>query len=470
MSSRPTNWLREALFAVGTLAAQSAGVWAITPGLTRSLTAIDYGIVAQNMVVAITLAQFLSLGLGSAVTRLHHTRDLKAGSKSLVGAGVLAAVVLGAPLVALPDLVLPLLATETSVAVARLTMLYAIAVSGVNLIAIYLRTAGRASSAGIAALTVSVTAPAAGIGLVLATGGAVTAFFLAATTTSFVVLVTFWVLVQVNVRVTRPLAARSLRIALPTVPHLASRQVLDVGDRIIIGAVLGSAAVGEYHAAYLVGSAPLLLLGAINNAWSPSVYARKELSRWSYLNAAQGHLIRLSVAASVATFCVIPYILPIVYPDASDEMSIAASLIAVVAPMQSTYLVASAAMFAVERIAAIAIVSVLSAVVNVGLTLLLAPLGLGWAALSTAVTVSMLAMVLLAVAIRSTPLKWPDRRTFAMLGLPWVVLAVVDAAPAERAPAGMVIRVVLFAIALGAGKQAVSRAFESPRALVEVVE
>ena len=62
---------------------------------------------------------------------------------------------------------------------------------------------------------------------------------------------------------------------------------LSAGDRVVIERFEGIEQVGRYQVAYLIGSLGILLLNALNSAWSPIIYGAGD-DRWSILRRTSG--------------------------------------------------------------------------------------------------------------------------------------------------------------------------------------
>lgn len=451
------DWYRQGVVALLTLGVQSASVWAITPVLTRVLPADAYGAVAQNMVVAVTLGQLLSLGLATAIVRLHHDLGDPVSAR-LVGTGIFGAALVGGLLALTPHLLQPVLAQGASHRMVRLVVMLSVALAGANLIAVQLRSAGKGLAAGALALTPSVISPVAGIVMVEVSGATADAYFLGASCFAGVFVTTAWWTLGLSVGLDRRTAGRALRLSLPTLPHLAGRQLLDVGDRVVVGAVLGSVAVGQYHAAYLMGAAPFLLLGAVNNAWAPSVFSRPGSQRIGYVRNGSLHLVRLAVSAAVSVACLAPFVLPIIYPGSGREMVQVTAVVVVAAPAQAVYLVGSAALLSVERVTAIAVCSVGAALLNIGLTIVLAPMGLAAVAVSTTVAVALLSVTVYWFARKQAGLPRLDG-IFPLVVVAMSAVGVLMVAPEPPTWPWMILRVVVLAAAVATGQRSLRASF-----------
>lgn len=71
----------------------------------------------------------------------------------------------------------------------------------------------------------------------------------------------------------RRIAVGALRYSAPLVPATLAVFVLQASDRLVVQHDLGSAAVARYAVAYNIGSIPIILLGVLNSAWLPRVFA-----------------------------------------------------------------------------------------------------------------------------------------------------------------------------------------------------
>jgi len=91
---------------------------------------------------------------------------------------------------------------------------------------------------------------------------------------------------------TPALLAPALRFGAGVVPHDLANQAMRLADRLIVAVVIGQTALGAYGVATQIATVMLVMLGALNRAWTPLVFAtlaedteaaRIRLVRRSYL-------------------------------------------------------------------------------------------------------------------------------------------------------------------------------------------
>jgi O-antigen/teichoic acid export membrane protein len=189
----------------------------------------------------------------------------------------------------------------------------------------------------------------------------------------------------VGIVVTRPriaglwnwsLAGRSIRLGLPLAFGGLAYFVLNAGDRIVIQRDLGSAEVGRYQVAYVIGSAVILLLGFTNSAWAPH-FARltRETTRFALAMHSRDMLYRLLMPIVLAVTLASPLALRILAPASfrPNDLTLVVFVVAL-----SAFPVAQAG--ATDRLLllrrrgkTIGVLAAISAVVNIGVNLLLVP-------------------------------------------------------------------------------------------------
>lgn len=233
--------------------------------------------------------------------------------------------------------------------------------------------------------------------------------------------------------VDRATTARAFRLGVPIALGNLSYFVLNAGDRIIVQRLLGPDEVARYQIAYVVGSAVILLLTFTNSAWAPHFAAlRDAAARRRLAMHARDELYLLLAPVLLAVTLVSPVALPVLAPSSYrvEELPVVVFVVALTAfPVVASG--STGRLLVVERRGvAVGVIAATAAVVNVGANLLLVPpLGIAGAALST-----VLSYVLLAVLQQAA---LPDRREWRGPGrrVPLVVApAVLLAAASLLAP------------------------------------
>jgi len=66
------------------------------------------------------------------------------------------------------------------------------------------------------------------------------------------------------------------RFCVPLIPHSLGASAIDMGDRLIIAALMGTAALGEYTIAAQIGQMLVIFVASLNQAWTPFLYRELE--------------------------------------------------------------------------------------------------------------------------------------------------------------------------------------------------
>ncbi|WP_243075693.1 lipopolysaccharide biosynthesis protein [Microbacterium sp. SS28] len=260
----------------------------ITPLVVRVLGPNEYGYVAMAITTYQAVAVILPLGLPAAVTR--HALIESTGRKGAVGLVIAGSAIAGA--VALPiALSSPLWSAVLFQYAGWLFVLPVASAVGLAWMALaqsMLRADDRATSFVGLGWLIAVLPPACALALCLTTEPRAD-LYLAVLAGSHLLVGAGAVLF--SCMGTQPSTSRrecfeALRIALPTVPHQLAMASLGVVV-VALGVSLGGVTVGgRLQLAMLLGTAPLVVLGAVNNAWAPMIYrtpasARRETLRRS---------------------------------------------------------------------------------------------------------------------------------------------------------------------------------------------
>lgn len=401
---------------VATLFVQGLGIAAVAPVATRILSASEFGAATTALVAAQAASILIAFGLPAAVGRLYFERDR--GPAQAIALVRSAAIV--ATGVATAGLCVVAVGWRSDVTrIVGLAIVSAAALAGVLAVQSLLRAERRPASFALVTIGGSLGAQLCGV-LVSWSGPATAAAFVAGVAATQAVVSGASIALVLRRRdpsVRAPLRD-ALRLGLPTVPHLFAAYAVNSADRLLIAALVSTAAVGEYQAAYLVGGAGIALMLAVNSAWSPAVFGRIADGSWKRFietTAPVGLVISAVLAAGLAF--VAPAALVIVAP-ASYRTAAASDVIALVALATipfTAYLAAVSVLFVVRRTWSIASATVLAAVVNIALNVALIPaLGITGAAVATLV-----AYLVQAAVVR----LWVARSVRVSLVNSWVVLA-----------------------------------------------
>ncbi len=266
------------LAAVGAQALASA---ALIPVLTHGLSQADYGRIAFVAVGQQFVTTLLALGLPGLVTSWEsggEERELRRGA-------------------ALPVLLLGGVCTVAASLVQSAVFTFVFLLGTMNALAslVLARVAAQARASIWAALTVGIGP----VSVAAAAGAAVS-------TNSFSWYLGTWTLgiaicLLLGLRWADPawfesarlsVVTRRAKLSLPLAVSLAAAVALAAGDRLIVGAVLGDAALARYQAAYAVGNLAVMAGLALTNHWLPALMRGEPAAR-------KAHLLTISAFAGL---------------------------------------------------------------------------------------------------------------------------------------------------------------------------
>ncbi|MHC2999834.1 lipopolysaccharide biosynthesis protein [Microbacterium sp. HJ5] len=259
----------------------------VTPLVTRALGAEGFGVVGVSITLYQMGAIVLGLGLSASITRhaIIGGSGVR-GAVALVFCGAAAAVLLGAVLAALIPLWGPIIlggAAESTVLV--WPVLSAVSLSILTLTQSVYRAVERVKTfvalgvlsafagPGLGLIAIMLLGPTpgdylAGVAIGHTTAAAAGLFLLPRISRADFSLVEL---------------RENLAIGLPTVPHSVASALL-VSTLVILASLLqGVEAAGQLQLALFLGTAPLIVLGAFNNAWAPMIYRAPDEERTALL-------------------------------------------------------------------------------------------------------------------------------------------------------------------------------------------
>ena len=234
----------------------------------------------------------------------------------------------------------------------------------------------------------------------------------------------------------------TLRFSIPIVPLQISTFVLSASDRFVILRDLGPGPTGRYQVAYTLGAVGISMLTFLNLAWLPRIFAIKDLrARAAVLAHSRDGLYRLLVPVTLGIALGGPIALRIWAPASfRTEALIPVVLLVVTSTIPvSTSFVHSRLMLAEGRSGLVATVTVVAALLNIGLNLLLVPhIGINGSALATLITYTVLAVGMATLSRRLLRLPRPPVLVLAQLAATVVVIFATRAIPTHGA--GAVVR------------------------------
>ncbi|GAA4681825.1 oligosaccharide flippase family protein [Frondihabitans cladoniiphilus] len=250
------------------------------------------------------------------------------------------------------------------------------------------------------------------ISLVSAVAGSIVGIVLLVTTTHSIVayawgtVICQFVAMVMGIIVVRPTLAgfqqrdiigRALRLGIPLVFTNLSYFVLNAGDRIILQRDLGSAQVGRYQVAYVIGSAVVLLLNYTTGAWAPQFAAlRDPKARLELALRSRDELYRLLVPIIIAVTLVAPLALRILAPSTFQPQGL--TFIVYLVSLTAFAVAAGGSigrlLMVARRSKTIGINAAAAAVLNIVLNIVLVPpLGIAGSAVATLISFAVLAIL-----------------------------------------------------------------------------
>jgi O-antigen/teichoic acid export membrane protein len=292
-----------------------------------------------------------------------------------------------------------------------------------NIVALgYLRARDQLLPFGVISTITSIGGQLIGLALCLAFARSAVAYAWGGVITQFVALAITLVLVRPSVPRRRPAWVETLhafRVGAPLAIVSVSMFALSAADRVLVQHYLGEVAVARYQVAYIVGSAIIILLGALSQTWLPRMLdvrddeERTALIRWALLKL-QGIVGPLIVAVA----CAAPILLSIVAPPSFHPTSLGYTVVLVALaglPFADTCCT-GLRLVATRHTRHLAATTVIAAVVNIALNVVLDPhLHLPGAALAT-----LIAFLVQALLQRATLYRLERRR-----GWSWRYFAII---------------------------------------------
>ena len=245
----------------------------------------------------------------------------------------------------------------------------------------------------------------------------------------------------------------ALLFGIPLLPHMLAHWVLNLSDRLIIGAYSGEEAVGAYSLAYQAAAPIMLVLVALHQTVMP-LYPRAaedESTRRRLTHVLTGH-VYVGIWLAMACAMVAPPVMLALFP--ADYVGAASFIpwIAIGYVLYGLYLIPTDSMtLMLGRTHWLWIATGIAAVINLGLNLAFVPAGgPNAAAVATAVGYAALlaGAVIMRQRMRGVQISYQSRAM--IIGALWCsVLAGVGlfAFPDSRAPSDTLGRVILVAIA-----------------------
>ncbi len=368
----------------------------VTPILTRRVGVGPFGQLTLAIVVAQLLGWTFSLGLPFAVQKVFAEED---GDRRARGVLAVSAVLAAAAalIVALAAPVWGPVVGLNQVLDARLATLWAACFALTLTTLAMLRSRDRLRMAIFGATLQSVGAQAIGLALLYVWAPTVTSYLCgliigqgAAALVGLLALRPAWSALAAI----RPYAGVFL-FGLPMVPQQLSGFILGLGDRVVISHILGSAAVGRYSVAYNVGSLGFLILVFAMQAWLPRIYAVTDRVTRSRLLASSRDMMNLLLIPVVIGLAAgAPVVLAVWVPQSFHpaELTPIVAIVAICTFPFGQFLANLRALMSEGKTGRAALATLVAAVVNIGLNILMVPfLGITGSAIATVLSYALCA-------------------------------------------------------------------------------
>lgn len=370
---------RGSLYTLGSVAPILANVL-VTPVVTRVLGVGEYGVVAVGLVLVQVGSMVAGLGMAASITR-HGImeRSGEAGSRKLALQGsalatllVLAAVATG-PLWGEPVLGTP---WQAGLAFAALA---AAGFATIQNAQSFLRVQDRPLPFVALSTVATLGGPVAGLLLVTLRASDAEDYL-------FGLLLGYLVAglagIVLALRGGRPHGERgdlrrALRVGLPAVPHLVALLLVQNALVLIANRFFGLDDGGRLQIALLLGSAPAMIVSALNNAWAPVVYRTDPADRGAALERTSRDVAAVTAALAGGVALLSPFLLRFLAPATfvPAELVPAAGVAAAGAVISVAYLANVHLVFASGRSGGLALASPLSLVAGLVVAVLLAGTG-----------------------------------------------------------------------------------------------
>lgn len=394
------------------LAVQLSAGLLVLPLLTRLLDPAEFGVVAVAAVVRQLLAIVVALGIPAAIARFAFDKpDGLSQARALIVV-VLGFVVVGTGLAELTGSLWASLFSQVpyggALRIATWTAVPMVAVLSTQAL---LRSENRVGWFVTLSLVSSVFAQLLGIAAVVLVE-ATAAAYLGGVGVGFAVAAILGFVVyppHIGRTVDKELIRRALVYGLPTVSHALALHVLIAGDRVVVERLEGLEALSRYHVAYLIGGIAMALVGAVNNAWSPIVLGATEDRRWPALASTATAMARTVMVLVGGIALLSPIALVIAAPasyDVADLVPLVAVIAAAAVPL-TWYLANAQVLFQVGRTGVLAVITPVTAVVNIGLNYLLVPsMGLMGAGVATVLSYTLQSVLVQAGVRKMAEVPW----------------------------------------------------------------
>lgn len=173
-----------------------------------------------------------------------------------------------------------------------------------------------------------------------------------------------WVTISFN----KSYIKNSLEFGVPLIPHALSGSIISMTDRFFITSMIGLAATGVYTVGYQVGSIVNILAISFNNAYVPWLYERLKKNE----NTTKTKIVKFTyvyfviiVLIAISLGIIAPYALKVFLGKSFNESSIYVIWVALGYAFNGMYLMVVNYIFYAQKTKYLAIVTFLTAVINI---------------------------------------------------------------------------------------------------------
>lgn len=340
--------------------------FAATPFVTRLLGPESYGVVA----VSISLFQFgivvFTLGLAASITRQAILEGSgSAGAVATVLAGGGCAIALFVMAVLLLPLWGPGVLHGSDPAILIYPLISCLGLALLQNAQSFFRAERQVASFVLLGAAASVLGPSTGLFLLLILEPTAEIYLSGLSAVHAVVGITAVLLCVLKQRpeFAKMDFGKSLAIGIPTVPHQMAVSLLALLLVAGTSRLAGLEAAGSLQLGLLIGSAPMMLLGAVNNAWAPMIYRTSGERRGDVLRSSYATMMLMVVVLMGGFVLLSPVVVPFVAgPLANGHLVTQVALIvATGTPFMTAYLANIHLVFISGRTAVLALTTPLSA-------------------------------------------------------------------------------------------------------------
>ena len=367
---------RGLLYTVATVA-PIISVLVFTPALTRTLDSFDYGVLAASLVAVQVIAMLIGLGLPAAITRavIMRSQGVTAARGLLVN-GSLMSLAVGVTLASTSplwwSLVMPFGWRPAAIAVVVSGVGTAVATQAQ---AMY-RGRDQVGRFVVTAVLLTVLGQGVGTAVAVTLHSANGYLWGQAGAYTSIAAVSLW-RASAGTKRLRGELFPALRVGLPTVPHQVAFYMASGSLVLLTGHRLGVSEGGRLQLAMLVGTAPSLLVNAMNNAWAPSVYRADVAQRGLWLQRSSAaiawFMVPLVACVALAAPAILRFVAPVSMLD--RDLYTTSVVVATTGVLSVWYLSNVHLIFAEGRTGGLSWVSPTSLLVAVGTALLLSLTG-----------------------------------------------------------------------------------------------